>query len=257
MKKINVAVCISGEPRSSMLCYPYIAESFINLDPNYYNVDVYLHTRKIYRAIFLYNPKGFMLDGVASDKEFWDKNKVKLPKELNDNMIFFAHYTANSSFLENQLLMLEGIVKSFELTSPKTKEYDLYIRCRPDIITDTKISIDDFAKDIVFDKKYDILFPSKGILKDKSNNDARGTEYNDQFSIGNYKSMMEYCNMSKNMNFLINKTKEFKVEKWLKEQLDSRNIKVSTQYLPFHLARGTRIFSNRGGDNFDFGFTDD
>jgi hypothetical protein len=34
-KKIKIALCLSGEPRSSMFCFPYIYESFINLGPQY------------------------------------------------------------------------------------------------------------------------------------------------------------------------------------------------------------------------------
>ena len=257
MKKINVALCISGEPRSSMMCYPYIAESFIFLDPDYYNVHVYIHSRKNYRALFLYNPKKYYLDDMFTTRDIWDSKNIKLPKELNNDYNFYSHYTQNSSFLENQLLMLDGIIKCFKLTSPDVQKYDLYIRCRSDFYMESQIRLDSITRDIVVDKKYDMVIPSKGIMSSIDETDSAIDEYNDQLAIGNFKSMSAYCSTGYNLNYLINKTKKFKVEKWLKEQLDDKKIKVSTPYLPLVLIRGTRIYSNRGYNGFDHSFLDE
>jgi hypothetical protein len=251
---INVALCISGEPRSSMLCYPYIAESFILLDPQVFNVDVYVHSRKNFRALFLYDPKYYKLDSNNSKNSIGD---YTLSPELMDDEKFYSHFSQNSSFLENQLLMLDGIVKCFTSTNPNQQKYDLYMRCRPDFITDSKINIESIAKDILYDRKYDMVIPSKGIMKTKEANEHVSKEYNDQFAIGNYRSMVSYCNVSKNLSYLIDQTKEFKLERWLKKQLDDDGINVSTPYLPLALVRGTRIYSNRGFDNFDISFYDE
>ena len=41
-KKTKIALCLSGEPRSSMFCFPYIYESFIDLGDKY-EIDIYIH----------------------------------------------------------------------------------------------------------------------------------------------------------------------------------------------------------------------
>ena len=41
--KPKIALCLSGEPRSSMFCFPYIYESFLDLGFEY-EVDVYIHS---------------------------------------------------------------------------------------------------------------------------------------------------------------------------------------------------------------------
>ena len=55
-KKIKIALCISGEPRSTMASFPYIYETFL-LDNPIYQTDVYLHSLKGFRALPLYKPK--------------------------------------------------------------------------------------------------------------------------------------------------------------------------------------------------------
>jgi hypothetical protein len=58
-KPLKIALCLSGEPRSSMFCFPYIYESFINLGPQY-EVDVYIVGRIL--ELYLYNPKSIKIE---------------------------------------------------------------------------------------------------------------------------------------------------------------------------------------------------
>jgi len=51
---LKIALCISGKARSSMFCFPYIYDAFMN---NIYNVDVFIHTWNECRVIDLYRPK--------------------------------------------------------------------------------------------------------------------------------------------------------------------------------------------------------
>jgi hypothetical protein len=68
-KPLKIALCLSGEPRSSMFCFPYIYESFINLGPQY-EVDVYIHSWKNFRALPLYNPKSIKIEPNKTQQVF-------------------------------------------------------------------------------------------------------------------------------------------------------------------------------------------
>ena len=48
--KIKIALCISGEPRDSMVSFSFIYESFLRPYPNL-DIDVYVHSFKPYRAL--------------------------------------------------------------------------------------------------------------------------------------------------------------------------------------------------------------
>ena len=51
---MKIALCLSGKPRSSMFCYPYIYDAFMN---NEHQVDVFIHSWNECRALDLYRPK--------------------------------------------------------------------------------------------------------------------------------------------------------------------------------------------------------
>ena len=62
-KKIRVALCLSGEPRSSMASFPYIYEAFLK-DNDTYDIDVYSHSWKGFRALDLYKPKNSQIESI-------------------------------------------------------------------------------------------------------------------------------------------------------------------------------------------------
>ena len=68
--------------------------------------------------------------------------------------------------------------------------------------------------------------------------------------------MFHYSNLLNNLNFLLNDTKEWRAEAWLKSQLDYYKIKVSSYYMPFHLIRKVDIVSNRGPKTYDIKYLD-
>ena len=153
--------------------------------------------------------------------------------------------------------MLDGIIKSFSLTQDdNNKKYDIYIRCRPDFMTSNHIWLNSIFNDIL-DKKYDMLIPSKSFERGSIAEEHSKKEYNDQLAIGNYKSMLCYCNTINNLSYLITKTKEFRAEHWLKAQLDEGGIKVKNEFIPLSLIRGTRVYSNRIWEGFDQDFSDE
>ena len=247
--KPKIALCLSGEPRNSMFCFPYIYESLINLGPDY-EVDIYIHTRRNFRAFFLYKWKKYILDHTTSHDLLKDFHKISLPENLRSSKEFYLGYTSNSDFISNQLLMLDGIHKSFQLSLTDNTPYDIYIRCRPDIFTSSKIEINSIIKELLNDE-YDIFIPSKNLDPKSFPLNQNIQEYNDQFAISNFKGAKVYSNTFNNLEFLLNQTKEWKAESWLKTQLDVNNIRVKNMFLPIYLSREVKIRSNRGNGNFD------
>ena len=246
MGKIKIALCLSGEPRSSMFCFPYIYESFINLGPGF-EVDVFVHTRKTFRAFYLYTPVRYILDNLSSENLVQKINNIKLLPELQNKKNFYLGFTANSNFILNQLLMLEGIQKSFQLSLLDNHSYNIYIRCRPDIFTD----FNSLAKTItiindILKEKYDVFIPSGNFDINSFDYKESLNQYNDQLAIGNFKGIEAYSNTLNNLEYLVSQTKELKAEHWIKKQLDYHNIKVNLSSFPINLARNLNVFSNRG-----------
>lgn len=244
-KKIKIALCLSGEPRSSMFCFPYIYESFIDIRPEY-EVKTYIHFRKNFRALDLYNPIKIFPDILGIKDDYLNKlfKQITLPRELKESSSFYENYTSRVNLVLNQILMVDGIHKCFNLIDPNDPP-DIVIRCRPDIYTDSKLPIYNIIQDIL-QSKYDIFIPSKEFQSVNSNHiKTIDKEFNDQIAIGNFQSMFYYSNMVNNLNFLINDSKEWKGERWLKSQLNYYNFKVNTFNLPINLVRKINIESSR------------
>ena len=241
-KKIKIALCLSGEPRSSMFCFPYIYESFINLGQQY-QVDTYIHTRKTFRAFYLYKPKKYILDNVTPPSLINLFNSLDIPPELIEDTRIIGNTTIYSSHIFNQLLMIDGIYNSFNLTLAEPNPYDIYVRCRFDVTTPLKFNFKNIINNIL-SKKYDLFIPSK-IFTDYQDIETYKPQYNDQLAIGNYKAMEIYSNMINNLPFLLNQTLSWKAENWLPKQLDVPNIKVKQYPLEYSLVRNVKISSNK------------
>ena len=171
--KIKIALCLSGEPRSSMFCFPYIYETFLKPHP-LYDVDVYIHTWKGFRALSLYNPKNCYVDFLNEEKFYvsYYNSFISTSKEFNQTLKKEGKVSNNSSFLKNSTLMYYSIQKSFQLIKDK---YDICIRSRLDLFFPSPFNINPIILDIV-SKKYDIFLPK----------DTETSQYNDQLAIGNY-----------------------------------------------------------------------
>ena len=103
---------LSGEPRYSMFCFPYIYESFINLG-NKYEVDVFCYFRKPFRAFYSYKPKSYLYD-TFYEKEVWKFiDNIKLPDVLQKTK-FYDSYTQQTNLIINPILMFDGMYKSFK-----------------------------------------------------------------------------------------------------------------------------------------------
>ena len=241
-KKIRGALLISGEPRNSMSCFPYIYESILQPNPNY-EVDVYIHTRKSYRAIKLYNPK-LVYHDLESEKEIYKKtiDNLQINSSLaKSKLTTFHEYTLNSNVFKNQILMYDGIKKCFDLSNQQGP-YDFYIRCRPDILFPDRFYLSYILHDIFTLKKYDMFIPNI-FLKNLDMD-------NDQFAIGNFNSMDHYSNTLMNLESLINTTNDLISEKWLQLQLLNNNIKVQKHFISIDLIRKINLETNLNNNYF-------
>ena len=234
-KKIKVALCLSGEPRSTMASFPYIYETFLRTN-SIYQTDVYIHSLKGFRSLKSYQPKNSLIENDTNislqrlniSSEFTPHINELYPPNNN------PQFTPYSDTLVNQYLMLQSINKCFNLIQ---EPYDIYVRSRYDIIYKSNFYIEHVLLDII-NKKYDIFIPHQYPnfrIKD---------EYNDQLAIGNLKSMTLYSNIINNISQLIKSTQSLNVQSWLKYYLDINNIKVNESYVDYRLIRQCNIRTN-------------
>lgn len=203
--KIKVALCLSGEARSSMFCFPYIYEAFLKENQSF-ETDVYIHSWKGFRAMYLYKPKDYLIESNYQSKFLFDVcNKMGVKN--------WDEYT----LIKNSISMAYGIQKCFSIIKDP---YDIYIRLRPDIIFPNKYNFENLLNDFIKDK-FDAYIPTPTYCTyDKK------LALNDQMAILNYKGMIQY---SKLLNYIIkfyDPNLGFFTEKYLKPHLEKGNIKI-------------------------------
>lgn len=240
-KKIKVALCLSGEPRSSMASFSYIYETY--LIPNgIYETDVYIYAGTGFRALKLYNPTDYVIDYVHEEEYFSNYIKTiffnlspNLQNEIKTSLSNISYYSNN---IKNTILMFNGINKCFNQIK---KPYDLCIRGRFDQFYPSPFSITPIISDIV-KKRYDIFIPNR--QKYFPHQDTPD-EYNDQLAIGNFNSMKIYSNLFDNIPETINKTNSLNSQKWIKYWLDKHNLKIKEEAVDHQLIRRSSILSNQ------------
>ena len=209
---MKIALCISGKPRSSMFCYPYIYDAFIN---NEHQVDIFIHSWDECRAIDLYNPKKIQIN---SDKETLD---VLIPM-LDLNGIKIEGNT------KNNVLMWYSIKKCFDLIEG---EYDVVIRARFDLLLQPKFDIERILNDLS-NKKYDIYIPTE---------EFNMGGYNDQLAIGTYDAMKIYSDTFLNLNKFAHELGRWHPETFLGKQLKENGISVYQTHLDYRLVRNVDV----------------
>ena len=248
-KKIRIALCLSGEPRSSMFCFPYIYESFINLGPQY-EVDTYSHSWKNYRALPLYNPKKVYVQYLEDSTSYLNYEFNHVTPLINE--LFKNEYNLNNSFTErinifqNTLLMVSSIQNCFNLIE---ESYDIYIRCRYDLIFNSKFEIYNIINDIL-SQKYDMFTPQKS--SQRFNMFWKNFELNDQLAIGNFKSMKSYSSIKSNITNLLKLTQKWSPESWLRKQLEIDKIKLNEYFVDYSLVRQSKATLNTSTNNYNF-----
>jgi hypothetical protein len=239
--KKRIALCLSGEARNSMFCFPYIYESFINLGPKY-EVDVYIHTWKGFRALPLYNPTAVEKQTINEEdlfQQFLEPFFYKINSELLQNRINEGQdYTPYSNTIKNMFLMFYSIKKCFDLIPLySSTPYDFYIRSRSDIFFKSPLNIKNILLDIEA-KMYDMFIPYE------FDNIIKSDQYCDQIAISNYKSMEIYSNIVNNLDIPVNKKQIFNSQTLLKSWLDDNDIKVNQTYADFKIVRHSEVITN-------------
>jgi hypothetical protein len=209
---MKIALCISGKPRSSMFCYPYIYDAFMN---NKHQVDVFIHSWNECRVLDLYNPKKLEIN---SDSEaldvlvpMLDLNGIKIEGNINNNV-----------------LMYYSIKKCFDLIEG---EYDVVIRARFDLLLQPKFDIESILTDLK-NKKYDIYIPTE---------EFNIGGYNDQLAIGTYDTMKIYSDTFLNLNKFAHELGRWHPETFLGKQLKDNNIKVHQTNWDYRLVRNVNV----------------
>jgi len=204
--KINIALCISGEGRSSMFCFPYIYQHFMKLSSKF-NVDIFIHSWKGYRAIELYNPYGLKIDS--------NYHNTFLKQHIVDKMGIEDFIEYNT--IKNAISMAASIKQCFNL--PR-KPYDMYIRIRPDLIFPHQFNSEHIFNNFYKDD-YDVYMP-----KPTRDNYEVGAGYNDQLAILNYKGMLQYGKLLETITKHYDKNLGNFAEGYLKRILDEGKLKI-------------------------------
>ena len=228
-RKIKVALCLSGEPRSSMFCFPYIYESFIDLGEQY-EVDIYIYSGKNFRALPLYNPKSYIINNNLFE-EVIPQIRHNFPQDLKFHPSIYNH-----------ALMWHSIKSSFDMAS---ENYNIYIRCRLDLIIDSKFLLDNHIFNIL-NNKYDLYIPHNNLdfTYDKG--------YSDQIFIGNLKAKTQlskyYKDLMMNPHSFFQKYSNidsFQPEFIFKNYIDDHNISISSIPLSnYRLVRNSNVRVN-------------
>mgnify|MGYP003642649379 CR=1 FL=1 len=238
--KIKVALCLSGEPRSSMFCFPYIYETFINLGPEY-EVDVYIHTRKGFRALEMYNPKKYLID-TTDENELWDNYFNHLATNFSKT-IEYKLTNNNQNNIRNLYLMVLGINKCFNLID-NPEEYNIIIRSRLDIIVRNKFFTHSIINSILH-SKFNLFIPSGSF------NDNLDKIYIDQVAIGNPFSIRYYSDLIHNIDQTLTEVKNFHPESWYYNYLNSnKSLKIYQDFMFLNLIRKSFITSFPSLNNF-------
>jgi len=231
--KTRVALCLSGEPRSSMFCFPYIYESLINLGSEY-EVDVYIHSWKNFRALPLYKPKNYLIEWV-NERDFFNKiiKSLKFEKSPNATNIIkeLNFHTDNSNPLKNYFLMYLSMKQCFNLIDTS---YDIYIRGRLDFYISYPLNLIPILEEIKL-KSYDVFLPSIDI-----NNQIF---FNDQFAVCNLKGAKYYFNLFNEIPSLIEETGMVNPHIWLKNYLKNSKLNVKNSSFLIDLVRSSRVIT--------------
>jgi hypothetical protein len=244
--KTRIALCLSGEPRSSMFCFPYIYESLINLGPKY-EVDVYIHSWKNFRALPLYNPKNYLIDWISEEKYYEEvifeliNNQHLNSSNVNQELKYIIENTRNVGPLKNTLLMCLSMQQCFNLIK---KPYDIYIRGRFDYYFPNKFNLYPLIKNIK-SKKRDIILPEIEVYNADHTKHLYSL-FDDKFAICNLEGAKYYFNIYDSIFKILPKETLLNPHILLKEYLNKSNLNIDLINInTIDLVRSTRIITHQ------------
>lgn len=214
----KIALLLTGKTTSSMLCFPYIYESFLNTE---LNVDVFIHTWQKDRIVQLYNPKKYTIDKTPTDYIIQHYlNNLILPKDISIE-----------GHIVNNILQFYTNKMGFDLIP---SDYEFVIRCRFDVIFQNKLNLTQILIDIK-NGKYDVFCPDEIF---------NFGGYQDRIYIGKYDAIKHAFDVLKDLNSIIHKLKRWHPESFLKEKWQSSNIKVFQPEINHRLVRNVVLETN-------------
>lgn len=177
---MKIAICFSGQPRNVRKCYKIISDSLLKND---HEVDVFAHMwwdssykNEIIR--FEMNDR-YLEDEGEVFKHLYKPKSLILEKQKQFDVSSFANSGITNSSFEtkvsafNNLSMWHSIKRSFELSQESGKDYDLYVRCRTDLVFIDDVSWASLNPEILyvgdgriagFDRHYGDWFAVSGLV---------------------------------------------------------------------------------------------
>jgi hypothetical protein len=193
-----------------MFCFPYLWESFID---NGYDVDVYIHSWKEFRALPLYSAKRVLIENENVIEQI--KSNIHIPAA-----------TQIDGVVDNNIKMFYSFKKAFQLLDGK---YDIVIRSRFDVFFNKKLDLKKIIDELVVGE-YDIYIPNE-----EYNYSQIG--YNDQMAIGTYPAMKIYSETLDNINKIVEKTLRWYPEDFLGIHLKNNSIRIKQTNIDYRLVR--------------------
>jgi hypothetical protein len=220
---MKIALCLSGKVRSSMFCYPYIYDAFMN---NEHEIHTFIHSWAHSRVFDLYKPKVLQInsdtDALNSILPMLDLNNIKIEGNIHHNV-----------------LMYYSIKSCFDLIDDV---YDIVIRSRFDLLLQPKFDIQSILNDLI-NKKYDIYIP---------NEEFNMGGYNDQLAIGTYDAMKIYSDTFFNLNEFAHELGRWHPETFLGKQLKDNNIKIHQTHWDYRIVKNVYVDTHWPENPYNF-----
>lgn len=214
---LKIALLITGEPTSSFFCFPYIYNSFLNTE---YKVDTFIHSTKTSDHIELYNPVKYLIE---------PDNHQEIIDGVMSNLVFPEEFSIEGH-IDRNIMQFYTNKTGFDLIP---NDYDIVIRCRPDIYFPQKINLEEIITNII-GGVYDVYCP------DKLYNYGG---YQDRIYIGKYEVIKKGFLILEELNYIMSTLKKWHIETFLKFQWDSISAKIYQEPLNHIIVRDVNISS--------------
>lgn len=155
--RLKIALCFSGQPRNVRKCQKIISRSLIE---NSHEVDVYAHLwwdPSYKNEIIRFEMNNRYEED--EDKVFIDlykPKKILLEKQKNFDVSHYRDSATGANKFEtnvsafNNISMWYSIQKSFELALEQNVVYDMYVRCRTDLVFMEDVKWEELDSDVLY-----------------------------------------------------------------------------------------------------------
>lgn len=230
---MKVAVCLSGHLRSFHQTYKSLQQNILSQ----FDCDVFIHTWDVLGVTPHLDGRLVLINtSQISDQiiSAYNPKNIRVEKPHRGSGERYRKYLVDNRDPNGVVMMFYKIEACHNMarTFNRRNNYDVFIRCRPDLEFTNKLN----HQDLIEAANSDTLFlPEYGHY----------AGLNDQFAFGNLNVMSTYSAVFSNLDSLISRT-EFKPEFLLKEQVLSNNILVKFSDVKYVIRRSNGdIFDNQ------------